>query len=329
LNILVTGGAGYIGSHFVKQLGELGEEHNITIIDNLSTGFRENILYGDFIEADLNNFAEIEGIFKAKSFDTIVHFAASIVVSESTQDPMKYYMNNTVNTINLINLSLKYNVKKFIFSSTAAVYGQPDSAVVREESKLNPINPYGFSKLMSERALIDSAKSSEMKYVIFRYFNVAGADEELRIGQCSKDATHLVKISAESAIRKRDKMYIYGDDYETEDGTCIRDYIHVDDLVSAHIQALDYLDNNDSEIFNCGYGKGYSVLQVVDTMKKLCGIDFRAEIAPRRDGDPKELVANNKKILKKLKWKPKYDDLEFICKTALYWERKLQSKITI
>lgn len=325
MNILVTGGAGYIGSHLVKQLGDLGG-YNITVLDNLSTGFRENVLYGDFIEADLKDFDIIEGIFKAIKFDVVIHFAASIIVSESVQNPMKYYINNTVNTVNLVNLSIKYGVKKFIFSSTAAVYGEPDSNSVKEEAKLNPINPYGWSKLFSERALIDSAKDSTMKYVILRYFNVAGADEDLRIGQSTKDGTHLVKIAAESAIRKRDKMYIYGDDYETEDGTCIRDYMHVDDLAKAHIDAIEYLDKNESDIFNCGYGRGYSVKEVIDTMKKLCGIDFRAEIAPRRDGDPKELVANNKKILKKLKWKPKYDSLEFICKTSLHWERKLQSK---
>jgi len=325
LNILVTGGAGYIGSHLVKQLGDLSN-HNITIIDNLSTGFRENILYGDFIEADLSNFNLIEGIFKAKKFDVIFHFAASIIVSESMKNPIKYYMNNSTNTLNLINLALKYNIKKFIFSSTAAVYGEPNiEGSINESTTLNPINPYGYSKLLSERALIDSAKvKKDFKYVIFRYFNVAGADIDLRIGQSTADATHLIQIASECVSKKRDKMYIFGDDYKTPDGTCIRDYIHVDDLASAHIEALNFLDTNDSNIFNCGYCRGYSVKEVIESVKRVSNSNFKVEIGKRREGDPTKLVADNSKILKMMNWKPKYDNLELISQTAIDWAKKIR-----
>ncbi len=335
MNILITGGAGYIGSHVVKQLIE-NTDFDITIIDNLSTGSIETIKTLEdinkqsgknrdfkFIEADLKDFSIMEGIFKASDFDAVIHFAASIVVPESVRNPIKYYINNTVNTANLINLCLKYNVNKFIFSSTAAVYGEPDEIPVKETTPTNPINPYGRTKLMSEMVLKDVGFSnSNFKYVILRYFNVAGADAKIRIGQRFPNATHLIKVAAETAVGKRDKMFVYGTDYPTSDGTCIRDFIHVDDLADAHLKSLEYLSDNESDIFNCGYGKGYSVLEVVNTMKKVSGLDFKVEITKRREGDPAVLVADNEKILKKLNWKPKYDDLNFICKTALEWEKR-------
>lgn len=341
MNIMITGGAGYIGSHVVKQLIE-NTDFNITIVDNLSTGSIETIKTLEsinkqsnksrefkFIEADLNNFSIIGGIFKASNFDAVIHFAASIVVPESVRNPIKYYMNNTVNTTNLINLCLKYNVNKFIFSSTAAVYGEPDEIPVKETTPTKPINPYGRSKLMSEMVLQDVGFSNpNFKYVILRYFNVAGADPKIRIGQRFPNATHLIKVAAETAVGKREKMFIYGTDYPTPDGTCIRDYIHVDDLADAHIKSLEYLNDNESDIFNCGYGKGYSVLEVVNTIKEVSGVNFKVEIAERREGDPAVLVADNKKILKKLNWKPKYDNIKFICKTALEWEKKMLKDLT-
>ncbi len=326
MNILITGGAGYIGSHVVKQLGE-ETNNNLTIIDNLATGFKESILYGDFIEADLSNFDEIEGIFKARKFDAVIHFAASLIVPESVSNPLKYYLNNTANTANLIRLCVKYGVNNFVFSSTAAVYGEPDisKVPVTEESETAPINPYGSSKLMSETILKDASNAhKEFNYIALRYFNVAGASIDGKIGQSTKNATHLIKVAAETALGKREKMYIFGDDYPTPDGTCIRDYIHVEDLANAHLKALDYLqEKKKSNIFNCGYGHGFSVKEVIDTMREVSGVNFKAEISPRREGDPAILIAGNKKIKEELKWTPRYDDLKLICKTALEWEKKI------
>ncbi len=326
MNILVTGGAGYIGSHVVKQLGEK-RDCNITVLDSLVTGFRESVLYGDFIKSDLSDFSEIEGIFKARKFDAVIHFAASLIVPESVKEPLKYYLNNTANTANLIRLCVKYGVKNFVFSSTAAVYGEPDISKmpIAEDCETSPINPYGMSKLMSETILKDASNAYEdFNYIALRYFNVAGAAIDGKIGQSTKDATHLIKVAAQTALGKRDKMYIFGDDYPTDDGTCIRDYIHVEDLADAHLKALDYLDENKkSNIFNCGYGHGFSVKEVIDTMKKVSGVDFKVEITERREGDPAVLIAGNEKIKRELEWKPKYDDLNLICKTALEWEKKI------
>ncbi len=325
-NILVTGGAGYIGSHVVKQLGE-AENYNITVIDNLSTGNKDAILYGNLIQEDLSNFDKIEEIFKNNKFDAIIHFAASIVVPESVEKPLKYYLNNTVNTTNVINLCIKYNVNKFIFSSTAAVYGDAKEIPVKETTETNPINPYGMSKLMSEQVLKDAAIAhDDFKYVILRYFNVAGADVKGRIGQSFPNATHLIKVAAQTVLGQRDHLNIFGEDFDTPDGTGIRDYIHVDDLASAHLSALDYLDDNDSDIFNCGYGHGFSVKEVIDVMKKVSGDEFKVITAPRRAGDSAQLISNNQKILNKMNWSPKHDDLELICKTALDWEKKLDIK---
>lgn len=325
MKVLITGGAGYIGSHVVKQLGDF-TDYDITVLDNLSTGFKKSILYGRFVEADLSDWGFVRKFLSEEKFDAIIHFAASIVVPESVEDPLKYYLNNTANTLNLIKAAVEVNVGKFIFSSTAAVYGQPDKKYIPidENCPTNPINPYGMSKLMSENILRDSAKAYKgFKYVILRYFNVAGADIQGRIGQSTKNATHLIKVAAEAACGKRDKVQVFGVDYDTPDGSCIRDYIHVDDLANAHLLALDYLDKNKSDIFNCGYSKGYSVLEVLNTMKKVTQVDFNVEVTGRRPGDPAELVASNKKIVEKLNFKPQYDNLEIICKTAYEWEKKI------
>ncbi|MDY6932587.1 MAG: UDP-glucose 4-epimerase GalE [Spirochaetota bacterium] len=322
MDVLITGGAGYIGSHVVKLLGETGD-FNITTVDNLSTGKRSAILFGEFIEADLSDFSLIEKIIQERRFDAIIHFAASIVVPESVENPLKYYLNNTVNTINLINLCNKYGIKDFIFSSTAAVYGNPREIPVRENEPLCPISPYGTSKMMIEQVLIDSAMANlNFQYAILRYFNVAGADVKGRIGQSFDNATHLIKVAAQTVLGAREKIDIFGDDYDTPDGTGIRDYIHVDDLAMAHLIALEYLQSNDSDIFNCGYGHGFSVKEVIETMKEVSKIDFRVDLAPRRAGDAAILISDNSKIVEKLKFKPQYDDIELICKTALEWERK-------
>ncbi len=331
--ILITGGAGYIGSHVIKELLKKGG-YDITVVDNLSTGFMETIQrlqdrWGDFrfVQMDLANWQEVDKLMQQEKFDEVIHFAAALVVPESVENPLKYYLNNTANTANLIKASVESGVKKFIFSSTAAVYGEPDSVPasgITEEAPTAPINPYGHSKLMSEQVLKDTAKAHpEFKYVALRYFNVAGADVEGTIGQSTKDATHLIKVAAETALGKREKMYIFSDDYPTPDGTCIRDYIHVDDLALAHIEALDYLEEQESDVFNVGYGRGYSVKEVIDTMRKVSGNDFEAQIAPRRAGDPAMLIADSSKLRSSTKWQPRYDDLELICKTALEWERQL------
>ncbi len=326
MNILINGGAGYIGSHVLKQLGEEGK-HNLTVIDNLVTGFEDAITYGEFINADLSDYDTIDKIFEEKKFDAVIHFAASLVVPESVSDPLKYYMNNTANTANIIRLCIKYNVNKFIFSSTAATYGEPDAdqIPVKETTPTAPINPYGSSKLMSETVLKDTAFAfKDFNYIALRYFNVAGASIDGKIGQSTLNATHLIKVAAETALGKRDKMFVFGDDYNTPDGTCIRDYIHVEDLASAHLKALEYLDeHNQSNIFNCGYGHGFSVKEVLDTMRKVSDVNFVADMHDRRAGDPAILISDNSKIRSIMKWEPKYDDLELICKTALEWERKI------
>ena len=323
-SVLVTGGAGYIGSHVVKLLGE-HTDYRITVIDNLSTGKKEAVLYGDLIVEDLSNTKAVVELFSERKFNAVIHFAASIVVPESVADPLKYYSNNTMNTINLIRLALENKVNFFIFSSTAAVYGIPEDIPIKETGSLNPINPYGMSKLMSERVLIDVAQAhQDLKYVILRYFNVAGASSDGKIGQNFPEATHLIKRAAQAVLGTIEYLEIYGLDYDTPDGTGVRDYIHVEDLAAAHLSALDYLqEGKGSGIFNCGYGRGYSVQEVVDTMKKVTGVDFPTKESARRPGDPPVLVADNSKILQHLNWKPQFDDLAFICKTALEWERKI------
>jgi UDP-glucose 4-epimerase len=322
MKILITGGAGYIGSHVVKHLGEIGD-YDLTIIDNLSTGHEKAVLYGTLIKCDLSDFKKVRDILIEEKFDAIIHFAASIVVPESVAEPLKYFMNNSVNTINLIQVAVESGIKYFIFSSTAAVYGDIKNNPVKESDPTEPINPYGMSKLMIENVLhYASLANPSFCHGILRYFNVAGADVTGKIGQSFPNATHLIKVAAETALGKREFMSIFGDDFPTKDGTGIRDYIHVDDLAYAHIALLDYMVNTQkSDIFNCGYNKGFSVKEIIETMKNVSGVDFDVKIEARRPGDPAELVADNKKILSALNWMPKYNDIELICRTALEWEK--------
>ncbi|WP_353686478.1 UDP-glucose 4-epimerase GalE [Thermodesulfovibrio sp. 3462-1] len=322
IKVFVTGGAGYIGSHVVKMLGERG--YSVLTYDNLSFGHREAVLYGKLIVADLSDRQTLKQTIKEYKPDAVMHFAASIVVPESVKEPVKYYRNNFCNTLNLVEACLEHGVKNFIFSSAAAVYGIPEKCPVNEDAPINPINPYGHSKAMVERMLHEVAQTSDFRYVSLRYFNVAGADGSDRLGQRRKDATHLITVAVKTALGKRPYLEIYGTDYPTEDSTCIRDYIHVDDLADAHILVLDYLlQGGKSDIFNCGYGHGYSVREVVEATKKVTGVDFKVIETGRRDGDPPELVAESTKLKNSLGWQPRYDDLHYIIKTAYEWERKL------
>ena len=321
MKILVTGGAGYIGSHIVKALGEKG--HDVVVYDNLSFGHEWALLYGKLVKGDLADRKLLDSVFEKERFDAVVHMAAFIVVDESIREPLKYYRNNFADVLNLIDICLKYEVDKFIFSSTAAVYGIPEKIPVTEDMPLQPINPYGASKTMVERVLNEVATVNNFRYVALRYFNVAGADPLSRIGQAREDATHLITVSLRTALGKRDHLDIFGADYDTPDGTCVRDYIHVDDLSSAHILALQYLTaGGSSAIYNCGYGHGHSVKEVVDKVRKVTGVDFPVRYAGRRPGDPPSLVADATKIRKELGWTPEHDDLEFIIRTAWDWEKK-------
>ena len=323
--ILVTGGAGYIGSHVVKALGEKGCD--VKVYDNLSTGHKDLVLYGDLVVGDISDTLRLGRLVKEFKPDAVMHFAASIVVNESVKNPLKYYDNNTINTVLLLEQLEKHGIRYFIFSSPAAVYGMPDEIPVKETARMAPINPYGSSKMMIELVLKDLAYAwKKFNYISLRYFNVAGADKLGRIGQKYKEATHLITRTLKTAKGEFEKLQVFGTDYDTPDGTCVRDYIHVDDLAAAHILALEYLINkNESGIFNCGYGHGYSVREVVKTVREVTGIDFPVEETGRRGGDAPSLVADSSKIKKKLLWKPEYDDLSYIIKTAWEWEKKLKS----
>ncbi len=326
MSVLVTGGAGYIGSHMAHELLDAGED--VVIIDNLSTGFRwavppgAQLVVGDFGDSNL-----VARIFADNRIDSIIHFAAKTVVPESVADPLGYYLNNTAKARALLECAVKAGVKNFIFSSTAAVYGNPERNPVAEDDSLNPLSPYGRSKLMVEWMLSDAAQAHDMRYVILRYFNVAGADPQGRTGQSFPNATHLIKVAVQAALGYRPRLDVFGTDYPTPDGTCIRDYIQVTDLVAAHLLALDYLrKGGESLICNCGYGKGFSVFEVIDIIKQVSGIDFEVRITERRAGDPASLVAAAGHIASALGWTPNYDDLAVIVGQALAWERHLQGK---
>jgi len=333
-NILVTGGAGYIGSHTVRQLVRAG--FDVTVIDNLCTGFRWAVDdAADFVEADVGDYTLVSGLLQDRKIDAVIHFAGHVVVFESVDDPLKYYRNNTVNSQRLIQACRDSGVAQFLFSSTSSVYGEADGKPIAETTTLNPINPYARSKLMTEWMLEDAARgldpdgsASSFRYAALRYFNVAGAAVDGSLGQATPEATHLIKVASELACGKREKMQIYGTDYPTPDGTCIRDYIHVDDLAAAHVKALGYLlEGGATTVLNCGYGQGYSVREVVDVMRKVSGRDLVAEETDRRAGDPPVLIANNRKIRETLGWTPKYDDLELICRNALEWEAQLEDRL--
>jgi len=325
--VLVTGGAGYIGSHTVRQLGEAGYE--IVVYDNLSTGSPKAVLNGSLFVGDLNDKLALELAFAQHKFDAVLHFAASISVPDSVANPLDYYANNTRNTLNLLLCCQKFGVKKLVFSSTAAVYGEPQENPVSESCPTNPINPYGCSKLMSERMIRDYGLSSDFKFVILRYFNVAGADLKGRIGQSSAKAAHLMKMACDAALGNRPSVGIFGTDFDTPDGTGIRDYIHVEDLAAAHIDALRYLEGGgESDIFNCGYGQGYSVKEVLSKLKEVSGIDFPVVKSPRRPGDPACVIACGDRIREVLGWQPQYNNLETILKTTYAWEQKKLLKLT-
>ncbi|WP_394908401.1 UDP-glucose 4-epimerase GalE [uncultured Helicobacter sp.] len=339
---LFTGASGYIGSHTAFCFLTQRQDCQIVIYDNLSTGFRQNYeyiasIFGDrvrFVQGDVGDTQNLSKLMERERFSGVVHFAASLIVSESVAIPLAYYKNNTLNTTLLIDLCIKHGINTFIFSSTAAVYGEPDVSLVpvSESIPLDPINPYGASKMMSERVLMDTHRAyPQFNYAILRYFNVAGAssantleilESAQGLGQRSKNATHLIKVACECACGMREGMSVFGRDYESKDGTCVRDYIHVDDLASAHLSALTYLEqHNKSEIFNVGYGRGYSVLEVIEMVKKVSGVDFKVLDSARRAGDPTILIADNTKICTLTDWKPRFDDLAYIVKSAYEWEK--------
>ena len=326
MTVLITGGAGYIGSHMVHELVDAGEP--VVVLDNLSTGFRYLIPAAvPFVAGSTGDSDLVADTIARHGVTAIIHFAASIVVPESLRDPLGYYRNNTMNTCALLDVAVQSGVKQFIFSSTAAVYGNPEKTPVREDAATQPISPYGTSKLMSEIMLHDAGKAHGLRFVILRYFNVAGADPSQRTGQSTAGATHLIKVACEAALGKRPGMAVYGTDYPTPDGTCIRDYIHVSDLARAHSAALGYLRRGGgSATFNCGYGRGASVLEVIDSVRRASGRDFAVEIAGRRPGDPAALVANVDRIRATLEWRPRFQELDTIVAHALAWERKISGK---
>lgn len=320
--ILVTGGAGYIGSHVVRQLGERGER--LVVLDNLSTGRRDAVLYGELVVGDTGDRETVLKILRQNDIDTVLHFAAHTIVPESVADPLKYYGNNTCSTRNLLQCCQESGVRHFVFSSTAAVYGIPPNGIAEEATPTAPINPYGTSKLMSEWMLRDLTEASTMRSVALRYFNVAGCDPEARIGQSTPKATLLVKVACEAALGKRDQLAIFGTDYPTPDGTGVRDYIHVEDLADAHLKAVDYLRNNGpSTTLNCGYGHGYSVREVIAMVEQVQGHSLPVAEQPRRAGDPPVLIAAADRVREVLGWMPRYDSLETIVRTSLAWEKKL------
>ena len=324
MRVLVTGGAGYFGSHMVLGLIDRGDE--VVVLDSLATGFRSAVPETvTFVHGDVGDEAMVGATIREHAIDAIVHFAASIVVPDSVADPLGYYLNNTVRTRALIAAAVEAGVNALVFSSTAAVYGTPPVNPVGEDAPLQPESPYGTSKMMSELILRDTAAVHDFRYAALRYFNVAGADPAMRAGQRSADATHLIKVACQAATGRRDRMSVFGTDYPTRDGTGIRDYIHVSDLIRAHLIALDRLAAGaDSFVVNCGYGHGYSVLEVIDAVKRVSNTDFEVVMAERRPGDPAEIVAGAERI-RALGWTPRHDDLDGIVKTAIDWERRLNA----
>ena len=324
MRVLVTGGAGYIGSHVVRQLVERGDD--VVAYDSLVTGHDWAVGDAELVVGDVGDRATLDRVL-ARGFDSVLHFAASTVVPDSVADPLSFYRNNTANTLNLFEAVTAAGIGTFLFSSTAAVYGIPAGALVDEASTLAPINPYGASKMMSERILTDLAAASSLRYGILRYFNVAGADPQGRIGQATPEATHLIKVASQAAVGVRSGLKIFGTDYDTSDGTCVRDYIHVEDLATAHLLLLDHLQaGGDSRLYNCGYGHGYSVREIVDAVHRVTGVPFLVEETDRRPGDPAQLVADSSALKRDLGWRPQYDDIDTIVSHAYTWERRLQGE---
>ena len=326
MSILVTGGAGYIGSHTVLELLVAGEK--VVVLDNLSTGFRSAVpedvplILGDFGDEDL-----VTELLATHDINAIIHFAAKIVVPDSVADPLGYYLNNTAMARTLLACAVDCGVKHFIFSSTAAVYGEPAQVPVSESETLKPMSPYGRSKLMVEWMLEDTAKAHDLSYVVLRYFNVAGADPQGRVGQSTPNATHLIKVAVQTALGRRQAMEVFGTDYPTPDGSCLRDYIQVTDLARAHVDALNYLRAGGGDLTcNVGYARGYSVLDVIDVVKRVSGVDFPVRKSGRRPGDPAAIVAANDRIRAELGWKPQHDNLNEIVRQALDWERRLHNR---
>lgn len=321
-SVLVTGGAGYIGSHVVRQLVERGER--VVVLDNLSTGFREAVIDAPLVVGDVGDRALVKSLLAEHGVGTVMHFAAHTIVPESVRDPLKYYGNNTCATRALLASCAEAGIGELVFSSTAAVYGMPASGEASEATATLPINPYGMSKLMSEHMLRDLSAATPLRHVILRYFNVAGCDPGGRIGQSTREATLLIKVACEHAVGKRERLSVFGTDYPTPDGTCIRDYIHVDDLAAAHLDALDHLRaGGASETLNCGYGHGYSVREVIESVERASGRRLNVVEEPRRAGDPPMLIARSERLKAVFGWRPRHDDLDFIVRTALAWERKL------
>lgn len=320
--ILVTGGAGYIGSHVVLQLRARGER--VVVLDDLSRGYRQAVLDTPLVVGQVGDRETVLEVLREHGVDTVMHFAAYTIVPESVREPLKYYGNNTCSTRSLVQSCLEAGVKQFVFSSTAAVYGIPADGVAAESTPTAPINPYGTSKLMSEWMLRDVSAASDLKHVALRYFNVAGSDSQSRVGQATPKATLLVKVACEAAIGKRPHVSIFGTDYPTPDGTGVRDYIHVEDLATAHLNALDYLRaGGASTVLNVGYGHGYSVREVLQSVERVAGERLNVIEEPRRAGDPPALVARAERIRQELGWKPRLDDLDTIVRTSLAWEKRL------
>jgi UDP-glucose 4-epimerase len=319
--ILITGGAGYIGSHVNKMLNN--KNYETIVLDNLNQGYEENVKWGELIKGDLSDISVLESIFNSYDIEGVMHFASLISVGESIEYPQKYYKNNFINTLTLLKAMEQFKINKFIFSSTAAIYGNPQKIPITEEHPLNPINPYGKSKLMVENALAEKSKDSDFNYVSLRYFNASGADPDGEIGEKHNPETHLIPLILDVAIEKRENISIFGDNYQTPDGTCIRDYIHVNDLAQAHLKAFEFLDHERSDFFNLGNGNGFSVKEVISACEKITGVNIHSIIANRREGDPAVLIAESKKAKEVLDWNPQFNDLERIVETAWNWHKSI------